>query len=509
MSNLYVDTVQPFSSGSLTIISASLQGLTNISSSQVLYYNTSSGEVYYDDAPAGGGGCATQVDITNYDIPDPGNYFYTNVQSTGSGCQTVNTLDQYGLYYNANTNRNISPVDLQGDLIGTASFATNALSSSYALTASYAENATSVNIYNSDGTLTGNRQVVLDGNNLTFVADSGETFEIASDPASDVLISGLPSATTSDVVYYNTASGKLTYGATPSGSGGGGGGDLYWSDGTGFAGYTGSDNLFADTGSWNYTIGNTYAYETSISASFFAAVNTSIGRTLRSAIIAGNNNKMQDNTGGFVPISVTDSILMGGTNNDIFGDAEGVYIIGGNANRAEAAGNRRSGIIGGGSNNAYAIEDSVIIGGSSNLVRSESDRTVSIGGSNNTFDFFNDNVVIGSYNNSQGTSRNNIVAIGARNFSDNMQDYNIYLGVYGSGRTFTAGTSDSVKVYVDNLNVSGSLEASGSVTVTAGQVLTLQTVDPLPTSPAIGSFAVSGSTPKPYFWDGSVWNALY
>tara|TARA_R110000822_G_scaffold2572_2_gene12125 strand:+ start:1323 stop:2276 length:954 start_codon:yes stop_codon:yes gene_type:complete len=57
MSNLYVDTVQPFSTGSrTTLISASLQGLTNISSSQVLYYNTSSGEVYYDDAPTGGGG---------------------------------------------------------------------------------------------------------------------------------------------------------------------------------------------------------------------------------------------------------------------------------------------------------------------------------------------------------------------------------------------------------------------------------------------------------------------
>ena len=57
MSNLYVDTVQPFSTGSrTTLVSASLQGLTNISSSQVLYYNTSSGEVYYDDAPTGGGG---------------------------------------------------------------------------------------------------------------------------------------------------------------------------------------------------------------------------------------------------------------------------------------------------------------------------------------------------------------------------------------------------------------------------------------------------------------------
>jgi hypothetical protein len=38
--------------------------------------------------------------------------------------------------------------------------------------------------------LTDNRVVTLGGNNLTFVADQGETFEIASDPGSDVLISG-------------------------------------------------------------------------------------------------------------------------------------------------------------------------------------------------------------------------------------------------------------------------------------------------------------------------------
>lgn len=219
---------------------------------------------------------------------------------------------------------------------------------------------------------------------------------------------------------------------------------------------------------------------------------------------------MQDNTGGFIDLDVTDSIIMGGTNNAIYGDAGGIYIIGGNSNSAEAAGNRRSGIIGGGSNNAYAIEDSVIIGGSNNLLRSESDRSVSIGGANNTYDFQPDNVYIKADGCYQGTGRNNVVIIGARNFSDNMQDYNVYVGVNGGGgRTFTPGTSTVYQTYIDQLNVSGSLEASGSVTVTSGQVLTLQPVDPLPSSPAIGSFAVSGSTPKPYFYDGSAWNALY
>jgi len=156
--------------------------------------------------------CSDKVDTLNYDMPDPGKYFYTSVQSTASTCQTIDTLDQYGLYYDANTNRNVSPVDLQGDLIGTASFA---------ITASYALNAASpVNIYNSDGTLDDNRTVQLGGNNLIFSASQGESFIIASDPASDVNITNLAQATGSNVLYYNTTNGKLTYGAAPSGSGG-------------------------------------------------------------------------------------------------------------------------------------------------------------------------------------------------------------------------------------------------------------------------------------------------
>jgi hypothetical protein len=513
MSNLFVDTVQPFSSGSLTIISASLQGLSNISSSQVLYYNTSSGEVSFDNAPAGGSSisasfatsasfaqtasCANNAKTANYDIPDPGRYFYTNVLSTSSVCQTINTLDEFGLYYDSSTGRNVSPVDLQGNLIGTASFATSA---------SYAP---STNIYNTDGTLDNNRTVSLGGNDLIFSASTGESFIIASDSASDVKITDLATATGSNVIYYDTTTGKLTYGATPSGGGGGGGG-YGWSDGDGLSGYTGSLNLFGLTGSYNYTIQNTYAYATNISASIFSTNNATIGRAIRSAIIAGNNHQMQDNTGGFIDVDVIDSIIMGGTSNKIFGDAQGIYIIGGNNNSAEASGNRRSGIIGGGSNNAYAIEDSVIIGGSSNLLRSESDRSVVIGGANNTYDFQPDNVYIKADGCYQGTGRNNVVIIGARNFNDNMQDYNVYVGVNGGGgRTFTPGTSTVYQTYIDQLNVSGSLEASGSITIAAGQVLTMQPIDPLPASAPSASFAVSGSTPKPYFWDGANWNALY
>ena len=90
MSNLYVDTVQPFSTGSrTTLVSASLQGLTNISSSQVLYYNTSSGEVYYDDAPTGGGGGGTAGLISGSGV---GSLISANYQPTASVATGTNSI---------------------------------------------------------------------------------------------------------------------------------------------------------------------------------------------------------------------------------------------------------------------------------------------------------------------------------------------------------------------------------------------------------------------------------
>lgn len=66
-------------------------------------------------------------------------------------------------------------------------------------------------------------------------------------------------------------------------------------------------------------------------------------------------------------------------------------------------------------------------------------------------------------------------------------------GLFGAPITFT-GTS-SYATYAE--------------TASFAQVLTLQSYDPLPSSPA-GTIAVSASTPpKPYFYDGSTWNALY
>jgi hypothetical protein len=57
--------------------------------------------------------------------------------------------------------------NITASLQGTASYASQALSSSYATTASYVSGGFT-NMYNSDGTLTGNRTVDLNGNTLTF-----------------------------------------------------------------------------------------------------------------------------------------------------------------------------------------------------------------------------------------------------------------------------------------------------------------------------------------------------
>jgi hypothetical protein len=64
------------------------------------------------------------------------------------------------------------------------------------------------------------------------------------------------------------------------------------------------------------------------------------------------------------------------------------------------------------------------------------------------------------------------------------------------------------------LNVSGSGNFTNNLTVTGSatisNILTLSPQDPLPTGVPTGSFAVSSSAPpKPYFYDGTTWNALY
>jgi hypothetical protein len=64
------------------------------------------------------------------------------------------------------------------------------------------------------------------------------------------------------------------------------------------------------------------------------------------------------------------------------------------------------------------------------------------------------------------------------------------------------------------LDVSGSGNFTNNLTVTGSatisNILTLIPQDPLPSGVPTGSFAVSSSAPpKPYFYDGTAWNALY
>ena len=49
-----------------------------------------------------------------------------------------------------------------------------------------------------------------------------------------------------------------------------------------------------------------------------------------------------------------------------------------------------------------------------------------------------------------------------------------------------------------------------SASYLASSILTITPSNPLPTDVLIGTFAVSSSNPpKPYFWDGTNWNAIY
>jgi hypothetical protein len=74
------------------------------------------------------------------------------------------------------------------------------------------------------------------------------------------------------------------------------------------------------------------------------------------------------------------------------------------------------------------------------------------------------------------------------------------------------GIGTSTPAY--RLDVSGSSNFTGGLTITGSatisNILTLSPQDPLPSGVPTGSFAVSSSAPpKPYFYDGTTWNALY
>ena len=127
------------------------------------------------------------------------------------------------------------------------------------------------------------------------------------------------------------------------------------------------------------------------------------------------------------------------------------------------------------------------------------------------------NVVLG-YRTMQGfRSGSNNTVIGYNNISGS--------GVSGSNNTIIGanvvlpdGVHNNRIIIADGrgtqiISTSGSITSiSGSLNVTGSSaIFTLQPQSPLPTANIpTGSFAVSSSIPaKPYFWDGSVWNALY
>jgi hypothetical protein len=77
--------------------------------------------------------------------------------------------------------------------------------------------------------------------------------------------------------------------------------------------------------------------------------------------------------------------------------------------------------------------------------------------------------------------------------------------LFQSGSTPLLFVSESGRVGIGTSFPSSSLHISG-----ASAVLTLSPQDPLPSGVPTGSFAVSSSAPpKPYFYDGTTWNALY
>ena len=85
---------------------------------------------------------------------------------------------------------------------------------------------------------------------------------------------------------------------------------------------------------------------------------------------------------------------------------------------------------------------------------------------------------------------------------------NIILQLNG-GNVGIGTTTPSYKLDVlGSGNFTNNLTVTGSATIS--NILTLIPQDPLPTGSPTGSFAVSSSVPpKPYFYDGTSWNALY
>ena len=90
---------------------------------------------------------------------------------------------------------------------------------------------------------------------------------------------------------------------------------------------------------------------------------------------------------------------------------------------------------------------------------------------------------------------------------------NVTVDQAASASYFSGSISNAIYAstasHLDNPVVSASF-ASTSSYLNETLIITLNPQDPLPAGVPTGSFAVSSSNPPiPYFWDGSIWRALY
>jgi len=97
--------------------------------------------------------------------------------------------------------------------------------------------------------------------------------------------------------------------------------------------------------------------------------------------------------------------------------------------------------------------------------------------------------------------------------------YDVLLGTEPETLKITGSLTVTGSVTVSN-GIYGTLYGNASTSTSASYAVTSSYIaatslritpsNPLPSNVQIGSFAVSSSTPpKPYFWDGTNWNALY
>jgi hypothetical protein len=162
----------------------------------------------------------------------------------------------------------------------------------------------------------------------------------------------------------------------------------------------------------------------------------------------------------------------------------------------EAGNNLNSGV-----NNTLigAFSLSRVTNGSNNIAIGRSTGGTIVGGAD--FTTGDGNIFIGNDIHPLNNSNNNSIIIG--NDSEGLGSNSVVLGNDSIDKTVLKG-----KIGIGINSPETALHISSSATVSA--VLTLDPQHPLPTNSPTGSFAVSSSSPpKPYFYNGTTWNALY